>query len=77
MSEQRYAGYWAAGLYPVNLVANTSADGSWAGSPAPKPGADKVKYIGPGIGSAGGREPLRQWRMIPLRTRNVVDDTAS
>jgi hypothetical protein len=33
----------------VNLVANTSANSSWANSPpAPKPSADKVRYIGPG-----------------------------
>jgi hypothetical protein len=58
----------------VNLVANTSADGSWADSPpAPKPGADKVKYIGPGIGSAAGVNLCAMAHDIRLRTRNVVD----
>jgi hypothetical protein len=58
----------------VNLVANTSADGSWAGSPpAPKPGADKVKYIGPGIGRAAGVNLCTMAHDIRLRTRNVVD----
>src|SRR5260370_26181487 len=37
----------------VNLVANASANSSWVDStPAPKPGANKEKYIGLVIGSA-------------------------
>ena len=43
----------------VNLVASTSPNDSWVDSaPAPKPDANKVKYIGHGIGGARGREPL-------------------
>jgi hypothetical protein len=58
----------------VNLVASTSANGSWAASPpAPKPSADKVKYIGPGIGSAAGVSLCALAHDIRLRTRNVVD----
>ena len=58
----------------VNLVANTSADGSWADSPpAPKPSADKVKYIGHGIGSAAGLNLCAMAHDLRFRTRNVVD----
>ena len=58
----------------VNLVANASADGSWAASPpAPKPGADKVKFIGHGIGSVAGVNLCAMAHDIRLRTRNVVD----
>lgn len=60
----------------VDLVVNTSANSSWATSPpAPKPGADKVKYVGHGngIGSAAGVNLCAMAHDIRLRTRNVVD----
>jgi len=58
----------------VNLVANTSANSSWAGSPpASKPSADKVRYIGHGIGSAAGVNLCVVAHDIRLRTHNVVD----
>lgn len=58
----------------VNLVANTSANSSWAGSPpTPKPGADKVRYIGHGTGSAAGVNLCVVAHDIRLRTHNVVD----
>ena len=56
----------------VNLVANTSANSSWADSPpAAKPSADKVRYIGPG--SAAGVNLCVVAHDIRLRTHNVVD----
>jgi hypothetical protein len=58
----------------LNLVANTSANSSWAGSPpASKPSADKVRYIGHGIGSAAGVNLCVVAHDIRLRTHNVVD----
>lgn len=58
----------------VNLVADASPDSSWVDSPpAPKPVADKVRYIGHGIGSAAGVNLCAMARDIRLRTRNVVD----
>jgi hypothetical protein len=58
----------------VNLVANTSADSSWADSPpAPKPSADKVRYIGHGTGSAASVNLCVVAHDIRLRTHNVVD----
>jgi hypothetical protein len=58
----------------VNLIANTSANSSWVDSPpAPKPSANKVKYIGRGIGSAAGMNLCATAHDIRLRTRNVVD----
>ena len=58
----------------VNLVANTSANSAWADSPPPpKPGADKVRYIGQGTGSAAGINLCVVAHDIRLRTHNVVD----
>lgn len=58
----------------VNLVANASSDSSWAGSPpAPKPSADKVRYIGHGIGNAAGVNLCVVAHDMRLRTHNVVD----
>jgi hypothetical protein len=58
----------------VNLVADTSPANSWVGSPpAAKPSADKVKYVGHGIGSAAGVNLCAMAHDIRLRTRNVVD----
>ena len=58
----------------VNLLANTSANSSWVDSPpAPKPSADKVRYIGRGIGSAAGVNLCVVAHDIRLRTHNVVD----
>jgi hypothetical protein len=58
----------------VNLVANTSANSSWADAPpAAKPSADKVRYIGRGIGSAAGVNLCVVAHDIRLRTHNVVD----
>jgi len=58
----------------VNLVANTSANSSWVDSPpAPKPSADKVRYIGYGTGRAAGVNLCVVAHDIRLRTHNVVD----
>ena len=58
----------------VNLVANTSANSSWADSPpATKPRADKVRYIGRGTGSAASVNLCAVAHDIRLRTHNVVD----
>jgi hypothetical protein len=59
----------------VNLVANSSPNSSWVDSPpAPKPNANKVKYIGRGIGSgAAGVNLCAMAHDLRLRTRNVVD----
>ena len=58
----------------ANLAANTSADSSWADrAPAPKPNADKVRYIGPGTGSAAGVNLCVVAHDMRLRTHNVVD----
>jgi hypothetical protein len=58
----------------VNLAANTSANSSWTDSPpASKPGADKVRYIGHGTGSAAGVNLCVVAHDIRLRTHNVVD----
>jgi hypothetical protein len=58
----------------VNLVANTSANSAWAGSPPqPKPAADKVRYIGQGTGSAAGMNLCVVAHDIRLRTHSVVD----
>jgi hypothetical protein len=58
----------------VKLVANTSANSSWAGSPpAAKLNADKVRYIGHGIGNAAGVNLCVVAHDIRLRTHNVVD----
>jgi hypothetical protein len=58
----------------VNLVANTSANSSWADAPpAPKPSADKARYIGRGIGNAAGVNLCVVAHDIRLRTHNVVD----
>jgi hypothetical protein len=58
----------------VNLVANTSVNNLWANSPpAPKPSADKVRYIGHGIGSAAGVNLCVVAHDIRLRTHNAVD----
>jgi hypothetical protein len=58
----------------VHLVANTSANSAWAGSPPPpKPAADKVRYIGQGTGSAAGMNLCVAAHDIRLRTHNVVD----
>ena len=74
MFEQRYARYWAAGLHRVNLVANTSANSSWVDFfPAPKPNADKVRYIGHGTGRASVVNLFFVAHDIRLRTHNVVD----
>jgi hypothetical protein len=55
----------------VNLVANTSANSSWANfPPSPKPGADKVRYIG--HGSAAGVNLCVVAHDIRLRTHHVV-----
>jgi hypothetical protein len=62
----------------VNLVANTSPNNSWVDiPPAPKPDANKVKYIGQGIGSAAGVNLCAMAHDIRLRTRNVVDGHCS
>jgi len=58
----------------VNLVANTSANSAWANSPPrPKPGADNVRYIGQGTGSAAGIHLCVVAHDMRLRTHNVVD----
>jgi hypothetical protein len=58
----------------VNLVANTSANSSWADSPPEaKPGASKVRYIGHGIGDAAAVNLCAMAHDLRLRTRNVVD----
>jgi hypothetical protein len=58
----------------VSLVTNTSANSSWVASPpAPKPSADKVRYIGQGIGSAAGVNLCVVAHNIRIRTHNVVD----
>jgi hypothetical protein len=58
----------------VNLVTNTSANNLWANSPpAPKPSADKVRYVGHGIGSAAGVNLCVVAHDIRLRTHNAVD----
>ena len=57
-----------------NLVGNTSADSSWADAPpAPKPGADKVRYIGHGIGGAARVNLCVVAHDVRLRTHSVVD----
>ena len=62
----------------VNLVANTSPSNSWVDvPPVPKPDANKVKYIGQGIGSAAGVNLCAMAHDIRLRTRNVVDGHCS
>jgi len=58
----------------VNLVANTSANSSWAASPPEsKPSADKVRYVGQGTGSAAGINLCVVAHDMRLRTHNVVD----
>lgn len=59
----------------VNLVANTSLNNSWADSPpAPKPDANKVKYIGHGPTSGtGGMNHCAMAHDLRLRTRNILD----
>ncbi len=58
----------------VNLVANTSANSSWADSPpTPKPGADKVRYIGHGTGGAAGVNLCVVAHDARFRTHSVVD----
>ena len=58
----------------VNLVTNTSANSSWVDfPPAPKPSADKVRYIGHGTGSAADMNLCVVAHDIRLRTHNVVD----
>jgi hypothetical protein len=56
------------------LVADTSANSSWIGSPpAPKPSADKVRYIGHGTGSAAAVNLCVVAHDMRFRTHNVVD----
>ena len=58
----------------VQLVANTSANSSWADSPpVTKPRADKVRYIGRGTGSAASVNLCAVAHDIRFRTHNVVD----
>jgi hypothetical protein len=59
----------------VHLVANSSPNNARVDSPpAAKPGANKVKYIGHGIGSgAAGVNLCAMAHDLRLRTRNVVD----
>jgi hypothetical protein len=58
----------------VQLVANTSANSSWAASPPEsKPSADKVRYVGQGTGSAAGINLCVVAHDMRLRTHNVVD----
>jgi hypothetical protein len=59
----------------VNLVANASPDSAWVSSPpAPKPDANKVKYIGHGLGNGtAGVNLCAMAHDLRLRTRNVVD----
>jgi hypothetical protein len=58
----------------VNLVANTSANSSWAASPpASKPSADKVRYIDQATGSATGINLCVVAHDMRIRTHNVVD----
>jgi hypothetical protein len=59
----------------VHLVANSSPNKSWVASPpAPKPNANKVKYIGQAIASgAAGVTLCAMAHDLRLRTRNVVD----
>ena len=58
----------------VSLVANNSASSSWVASPpAPKPSADKVRYIGHGTGSAAGVNLCVVAHDMRFRTHNVVD----
>lgn len=59
----------------VNLIANSSPNDSWVDTPpAPKPNANKVKYIGQGIASgAAGMNLCAMAHDLRLRTRNVVD----
>ena len=58
----------------ANLVTNSSANSSWVDfPPAPKPRADKVRYIGHGNGSAAGVNLCVVAHDIRLRTHNVVD----
>ena len=58
----------------VNLLANIAVNSSWVDSPpAPKPSADKVRYIGRGISRAAGVYLCVVAHDIRLRTHNVVD----
>jgi hypothetical protein len=59
----------------VNLAATTSPNSAWVGSPpAPKPDANKVKYIGHGLSNGtAGVYLCAMAHDLRLRTRNVVD----
>jgi hypothetical protein len=58
----------------LNFVTNTSPNNSRVDSPPVSlPGADKVRYIGHGTGSAAGVNLCVVAHDIRVRTRNVVD----
>jgi hypothetical protein len=58
----------------VNLLASTSANSSWVDSPpALKPGADEIRYLGRGIGSAAGVHLCVVARDIRVKTHSIVD----
>jgi len=55
----------------TDLVLDVSADTSWVdATPAPKPGAEKVRYLGHGTAGVNLCANARDGR---IRTRNVVD----
>jgi len=58
----------------AGLAADISANTSWADAPpAPKPSADKVRYLGTGSGSAAGVNLCASAHDGRSQTRNVVD----
>jgi hypothetical protein len=58
----------------ISLVANTSPNNLWTDfSPAAKPSADNVRYIGPGVGRSAGVNLCTVMRDVRVRTRSVVD----
>lgn len=62
----------------INLAANTSSNPSWAEfPPTSKPEAQKVRYIGQGIGAAAGVNLCVMAHDLRIRTRNVVDGRCS
>ena len=62
----------------INLTVNTSSNPSWAASPpTPKPEAQKVRYIGQGIGAAAGVNLCVMAHDLRIRMRNVVDGRCS
>ena len=79
MPEQRYTANFSSGLARgINLAANTSSNPSWTDlPPAPKPEAQKVRYLGQGTGAAAGVNLCVMAHDLRIRTRNAVDGRCS